>query len=166
MQIIREFHTLKKVFYPRLLSDPTPPQVLAASKSELASSSATELSPISGPLHHRVSLVLENVCLACDLLLRLPDPMHLRLRANPDWEAVLKWGIGLAAETGHLDDSSVKLLSLGSQELGLVERDPAYVNPYRTEKKPAKKFEEPPPPPPKKERLKLKRGPRLAGAEL
>lgn len=49
--------------------------------------------------------------------------------------------------------------------MGLVERDPAYVNPYRVEKKPVKKFEDPPPPP-KKERLKLKKGPRLSNSEL
>ena len=40
---------------------------------------------------------------------------------------------------GFLDDSSQKLLSLTIQEQGLVNRDPAYVNPYRQEKKRQKK---------------------------
>jgi hypothetical protein len=121
---------------------------------------------LPSPVRDRLSLVLENVCLACDLVLRLPDSMHIRLRANPDWESVLKWGIGLALETGLLDESSLRLLSLASQELGLVERDPAYVNPYRAERKPVKRFDDPPPPAAKKERLKIRRGPRLSNSEL
>lgn len=141
-------------------------KVLAVSKTDLESSGVIPGASNPSPQQERLSLVLENVCLACDLLLRLPDPMHARLKANPDWEAVLKWGIHFASNSGFLDDSSMKLLSLGSQELGLVERDPAYVNPYKTEKKPLKKFEEPPPPPRKKERLKIRKGPRLSNSEL
>ena len=140
-------------------------QVLAVSKTDLESSGVVPGASNPSPQQERLSLVLENVCLACDLLLRLPDPMHERLKANPDWEAVLKWGIHFASNSGFLDDNSMKLLSLGSQELGLVERDPAYVNPYRVEKKPVKKFEDPPPPQ-KKERLKIKKGPRLSNSEL
>ena len=118
-----------------------------------------------GPVMEKVSLVLENTCLASDLLLRLPEEMARRVESNSSWGTVFKWAIGFSSETGYLDDSSQKLLSLASQELGLVDRDPAYVNPYRQEKKQHKRFEEPPPPK-KKERKKIKRGPKMSHTEL
>ena len=48
-------------------------------------SGTTEFSP--GPVTEKVSLVLENTCLACDLLMRLPDETADRLKANPAWDA-------------------------------------------------------------------------------
>ena len=110
-------------------------------------------------------MVLENTCLASDLLLRLPEEMARRVESNANWGTVFKWAIGFSSETGYLDDSSQKLLSLASQELGLVERDPAYVNPYRTVKKQHKRFVEPPQPK-KRERKKFKRGPKMSHSEL
>ena len=128
-----------------------PVQVLSASQADLDSSgyysSVTDMH--STVFKNRVSLVLENVCLACD-----------------NWAAVFKWGIGFSSRSGFLEETSVKLLSLCSQELGLVDRDPAYVNPYRAVKAPVKKFEDPPPPAAKKERLKIKKGPILSNSEL
>ena len=145
-----------------------PVQVLSASQADLDSSgySASVTDMHSTVFKNRVSLVLENVCLACDLLLRLPDKMHSRLKAANNWAAVFKWGIGFSSRSGFLEETSVKLLSLCSQELGLVDRDPAYVNPYRAVKAPVKKFEDPPPPAAKKERLKIKKGPILSNSEL
>ena len=90
----------------------------------------------------KVSLVLENTCLACDLLMRLPDETSERLKANAAWDTTLKWAIGWAADTGYLDDSSKTLLNLASQEIGLIKRQHNYVNPYRKEKKPVKKLDE------------------------
>ena len=51
------------------------------------------------------------------------------------------------------------------QELGLIEKQPNYINPYRKEKKPVKKFDDPPAKK-KKEKKKLQRGPRMSGGEL
>ena len=142
--------------------------MLASNHADLDSSgySPTVTDMESTVFKNRVSLVLENVCLACDLLLRLPDEMHARLKAANDWASVFKWGIGFSSRSGFLEETSLKLVSLCSQELGLVDRDPAYVNPYRAVKAPVKKFEDPPPPAAKKERLKIKKGPRLSNSEL
>ena len=69
-----------------------PVQVLSASQADLDSSgySASVTDMHSTVFKNRVSLVLENVCLACDLLLRLPDKMHSRLKAANNWAAVFK----------------------------------------------------------------------------
>merc|ERR1719204_952619 len=50
-------------------------QVLAVSKTDLESSGVVPGASNPSPQQERLSLVLENVCLACDLLLRLPDPI-------------------------------------------------------------------------------------------
>lgn len=113
----------------------------------------------------KVALVLENTCLASDLLMRLPDETAERLKANNAWDSVFKWAINFSIVTGFLDDSSRMLLNLASQELGLIEKQPNYVNPYRKEKKPVKKFEDLPAKK-KKEKKKLQRGPRMLGGEL
>ena len=124
------------------------------------------LTPFSpGTTSEKVSLVLENTCLACDLLMRLPDETADRLKANSAWDSIFKWAINFAIETGLLDESSQMLLNLASQELGLIEKQPNYINPYRKEKKPVKKFEDPPEKK-KKEKKKLARGPRMSGGEL
>jgi len=142
-------------------------QVLSTGRVDLESSGyVAGLSSITpGPVMEKVSLVLENTCLASDLLLRLPEEMTRRVEGNSNWGTAFKWAIGFSSETGFLDDSSQKLLSLASQELGLVEKDPAYVNPYRQEKKQHKRFEDPPIPK-KKERKKIKRGPKMSRNEL
>ena len=113
----------------------------------------------------KVSLVLENTCLACDLLLRVPDEFSDILKANTDFDSTLKWAIVFASDTGYLDDNSKTLLNLASQELGLIEKQDNYVNPYRKEKKPVKKFDDPPPKK-KKEKKKLVRGPKMTHNEL
>ena len=97
---------------------------------------STAFSP--GPTLEKVSLVLENTCLASDLLMRLPDETADRLKSNSAWDSIFKWAIGFSLDTGYLDESSQLLLNLASQELGLIERQPNYVNPYRKEKKPVK----------------------------
>ena len=119
----------------------------------------------SGPTMEKVALVLENTCLASDLLMRLPDETSERLKANNAWDSVFKWAINFSSETGFLDESSQMLLNLASQELGLIEKLPNYTNPYRKEKKPVKKFDDPPAKK-KKEKKKLQRGPRMSGGEL
>ena len=109
-------------------------QVLSTGRVDLESSGyVAGLSSITpGPVMEKVSLVLENTCL---------EEMTRRVEGNSNWGTAFKWAIGFSSETGFLDDSSQKLLSLASQELGLVEKDPAYVNPYRQEKKQHKRFE-------------------------
>ena len=142
-------------------------QVLSSGRIDLEnlgfSAGSTPFSP--GPTIEKVSLVLENTCLASDLLMRLPDETSEKLKSNSAWDSIFKWAIGFSLETGYLDESSQQLLNLASQELGLIEKQPNYINPYRKEKKPVKRFEDPPPAK-KKERKKLQRGPKMSHGEL
>jgi len=119
----------------------------------------------SGKISEKASLILENVCLASDLLLRLPDQMSKLLKETKERQEVFKWAVTSSIESNLLDESSLKLLNLASQEMGFVEKDPNYINPYKIPKKPAKRFEEPPPPK-KKERKSLKKGPRMTRDEF
>ena len=45
--------------------------------------------PDSSPEHEKVSLVLENTCLAADLLMRLPDETSERLRHDVNGNQIL-----------------------------------------------------------------------------
>jgi len=119
----------------------------------------------NGKVTEEVSLILENVCLASDLLLRLPDQMSKRIKEKPERLEVFKWAVNFSIESNLLDDSSLKLLNLASQEMDFVEADPNYRNPYKVVKKPAKRFEDPPPPK-KKERKSFKKGPRMSHDEF
>lgn len=112
-----------------------------------------------------MAMTLENVCLASDLLLRMPDDVHALLNKHKDWQIVYKWSIGFAQETKLLDESTVKLLHLASQEVGLTEKEEDYHNPYKVVRKPQKRFDDPPVPK-KKEKKKLKKGPRMYKGEL
>ena len=90
--------------------------------------------------------------------------MHKRIQSNKDLDLILKWSVGFVKEITLLDDSTVRLLDLCSQEIGVISKDPDYHNPYKITSS-AKKFEEPLPPT-KKPRLKLKRGPKMSKPEL
>jgi len=142
-------------------------QVLTKNKVALESS---EFVPGSGvpekeDVKNSVALVIENVCLVSDLLLRLPDALHQRLNKNKEWTIVYKWSITFVRETHLLDPNTEKMLDLASQEIGLVPKDKNYVNPYKQDKKKQKRFEELPQPK-KKEKKKIKKGPRMSHAEL
>jgi hypothetical protein len=121
--------------------------------------------PADEPTREALSLLIENTCLFSDLLLRLPDQLAGRLAARRDWELVYRWSLGLVRDLAFLEGATRRLLHLAAQEAGLVERDPDYRNPYRTERKPQKRFEDPPPPA-KKEKKKVKRGPKMSHVEL
>jgi len=119
-----------------------------------------------------LALVLENTCLASDILLRFPDYMLKKLATDKDFDVMYKWGLGFINETVSyvMDDSTKRLFFLAGQELHQSgENDPNYVNPYKKPKYEPKKImftENPPPKPEKKPRKKLKKGPRLSKSEL
>ncbi len=129
--------------------------------------------PSDETLREALALVVENTCLASDLLLRFPHFMHKKLRSDQELDATYKWALGFTQEMAQslLDSSAVKLMDLALQELGLIERSADYVNPYNKEdpskkKEPKKlKFADPPAPK-KKEKKKLSKGPRLSKSEL
>ena len=124
-------------------------------------------------LKEALALVVENTCLASDLLLRFPHFMHNKLREMPELDSTYKWALGFTQEMAEslLDSSAAKLMNLALQEMGLIERSEDYVNPYK--KEPAGKSGEAkklkfadPPQAKKKEKKKLPKGPRLARSDL
>ena len=129
--------------------------------------------PEDEKLKEALALVVENTCLASDLLLRFPHFLHKKLRDMPELDSTYKWALGFTQEMAEslLDSSASKLMDLALQEMGLIERSEDYVNPYKkesTEKggEPKKlKFTDPPQAK-KKEKKKLPKGPRLARSDL
>jgi len=115
--------------------------------------------------------VVENTAFFGDVLLRLPDTTRKIMKGNKEWHIIVNWSIGFCNETGIFDKANLKLLNLVAQELELVPRDPAYINPYKAEtllkatessntkndKSKAKR---------KKNRKKGKKGPRLSRSDL
>ena len=129
--------------------------------------------PTDQPMREALALVVENTCLASDLLLRFPHFMHKKLKSNQELDATYKWALGFTQEMAQslLDVSAVKLMDLALQEMGLIERSDDYVNPYKKEDpgkrgEPKKlKFADPPEPK-KREKKKFNKGPRLSRSEL
>lgn len=117
-----------------------------------------------------LALVLENTCLASDILLRFPDFMLKKLAKDKEFELIYKWGLGFINETVNfvMDEATKRLFFLAGQELKLSENsDPNYVNPYKKPKNEPKKimFADPPKVE-KKQKKKLKKGPRMSKSEL
>ena len=148
--------------------------VLQESKSTLT---AFDLDLNEGKLPEKQSdktalaLVLENVCLACDILLRFPDFMYKKLSENKELDLIYKWGLGFINETVPyvMDDSAKRLFFLAGQELQLSEANTDYVNPYKKPQPAEPKkimFTNYVPKTEKKAKKKLKKGPKLSKSEL
>ena len=59
-----------------------------------------------------LSLVIENTAMFGDILLRMPDITHTLLRANKEWDLLLKSSVGFVNGTGILQEVDGKLLHL------------------------------------------------------
>ncbi|KAL3188415.1 hypothetical protein MRX96_003397 [Rhipicephalus microplus] len=82
---------------------------------------------------------------------------------------VLWYSIGpLVSQTlrNSMMKPTTKLINLVAQELGLVERDPNYHNPYAVKQAKSESPVPPTKPVPKMKKKKIQRGPRLSRAEL
>ncbi|KAK7076992.1 hypothetical protein SK128_016002 [Halocaridina rubra] len=77
-----------------------------------------------------LSQTLENTAFMGELLLHLPDVTHNILKSNKPWELLFTWGIFFTSESKFLDKNTSKFIYLVSQEMGVAEKDPLYVNPY------------------------------------
>ena len=62
-----------------------------------------------------LALVLENTCLASDILLRFPDYMLKKLSKDKEFGIKYKWGLGFINETVSyvMDDATKRLFFLG-----------------------------------------------------
>jgi len=127
--------------------------------------------PIDTKVRDALALVIENTCLASELLLNFPSYMHKFLEENKTFDAVFRWCLtfsyNLVAES-LIDEHTRELFKLALMELGVVQKEANYRNPYyRENDKPVKKLDFADPPKPKQKiKKKLARGPRLAKSEL
>ena len=151
--------------------------VMEESKSKLIASQIelNEGLPQSAQERTYLALVLENTCLACDILLRFPNFMVKKLNQDRQLKLLYEWGMFFVKETVSyvMDDATKRLFYLAGQELQLNPdtQDKDYVNPYKKVKVEPKKimFADEPSTPnqqTKKKPRKIKRGPRLAKSEL
>ncbi|KAH6935614.1 hypothetical protein HPB50_007065 [Hyalomma asiaticum] len=113
-----------------------------------------------------LSQVLENTAFFGEIVLRLPNIAHTVLNMNKAGAVVLNWAIGFSNSTELYDETTTKLVNLVAQELGLVERDPSYHNPYAVKQARAAPPVPSAEPVPKPKKKKIQRGPRLSRPEL
>ena len=152
--------------------------VLEESKSNLIATQIelVEGLPDSAQERTYLALVLENTCLACDILLRFPNFMMKKLHQDRPLKLLYEWGMFFVKETVSfvMDDATKRLFYLAGQELQMNPdtQDKDYINPYKKVKSEPKKimFADEPSnssqqPRPKKAK-KIKRGPRLTKSEL
>lgn len=145
-------------------------EVLTTSKLKLESSDYIPGGPFPEDESTRdaLSQVLENTAFFGEIILRLPNIAHAVINANKAGAVVLNWAIGFSNSTDLYDETTTKLINLVAQELGLVEKDRNYHNPYAAKqaKQPAQPVSAEPAQKPKKPKKKIQRGPRLSRAEL
>nr|CAI5816957.1 unnamed protein product [Callosobruchus analis]CAI5862296.1 unnamed protein product [Callosobruchus analis] len=117
--------------------------------------------PLDRETQDLLSNILENTALFSEIVLRFPDIARSLLKTNNEWNVMFQWSIAFCNQMKYLlDSSTIKLLSLASQELNYIPRDPDFVNPYRKRKNQAtlgdlKSTK-------KKNKKSIKKGPRLS----
>ncbi|XP_037285193.1 coiled-coil domain-containing protein 134 isoform X1 [Rhipicephalus microplus] len=143
-------------------------EVLTTSKLKLESSDYIPggAFPEDESTRDALSQVLENTAFFGEIILRLPNIAHAVLNMNKAGAVVLNWAIGFSNSTELYDETTTKLINLVAQELGLVERDPNYHNPYAVKQAKSESPVPPTKPVPKMKKKKIQRGPRLSRAEL
>lgn len=121
--------------------------------------------PTDAKVKDALSNIIENTALFSETILRYPDITTSVLRQNNSWDLLLQWGIAFSYQVEYLlDKGTLKLLQLVSQELGHVERDNDYHNPYRINKNLvenpsiSKKIV--------RKKKEIKKGPRMVHSEL
>nr|XP_033322772.1 coiled-coil domain-containing protein 134-like isoform X1 [Megalopta genalis] len=110
-----------------------------------------------------LTIVLENTALFGDIVLHFPDVTHRILKTQPKWKMVLNWSLKFTNCSRHLlDEKTIELIHLVTQELNITKREAGYFNPYRrsVESRMENKGTT------KTKKEKRKRGPQMANIEL
>ncbi|XP_058875062.1 coiled-coil domain-containing protein 134-like [Acipenser ruthenus] len=93
--------------------------------------------PQEEKLKEAYSHVVENTAFFGDVALRFPRIVHHYYDRNSNWNLLLRWGLGFCNQTGLFQGGQGghgEVLSLMAQELGISEKSPDFINPYRTER--------------------------------
>ena len=148
-------------------------EILSSNKITLEASGISQAVglPADTKVKNALALVLENTCLASEVLLNFPNFMHMFLKQNRDFDSMFRWGLSFThglISSSLIDEHTSKLYNLALMELGVLPKEDGYHNPYVVdEEKPIIKLGFADPPKPKiKVKKKLARGPRLSKSEL
>lgn len=106
-------------------------------------------------------MVIENTAFIADMSLFFPRIFHKVYDKKKDWKKSLESSIELSRKSGLVDKETLKGIELMEQELGFVEKDPNYVNPYKTENS-NREIKDIKMVVPKKKKEKRKKGPGLS----
>ncbi|KAJ8251865.1 hypothetical protein GJAV_G00226280 [Gymnothorax javanicus] len=91
--------------------------------------------PRDDKIKEAFSHVIENTAFFGAVALRFPRIVHHYYDGNDDWGALLRWGLRFCNLTGIFNDGPhQEVLSLMAQELGITDKSPDFINPYRTER--------------------------------
>lgn len=91
--------------------------------------------PMDDKIKEAYSHVVENTAFFGDVALRFPRIVHHYYDRNSDWGGLLRWGLDFCNLTGVFTGGAHQhVLTLMSQELGITEKTPDFINPYRTER--------------------------------
>ncbi|XP_046700443.1 coiled-coil domain-containing protein 134 [Silurus meridionalis] len=91
--------------------------------------------PQDDKMKEAYSHVLENTAFFGDVALRFPRIVHHYYDHNSEWGKTLRWGLSFCNQSGVFTEGNhQQVLTLMSQELGITEKSPDFINPYRTEK--------------------------------
>ncbi|XP_036409351.1 coiled-coil domain-containing protein 134-like [Megalops cyprinoides] len=91
--------------------------------------------PLDDKIKEAYSHVVENTAFFGDVALRFPRIVHHYYDRNADWGGLLRWGLRFCNQTGVFAGGAHQhVLTLMSQELGITEKSPDFINPYRTER--------------------------------
>lgn len=91
--------------------------------------------PMDDKIKEAYSHVVENTAFFGDVALRFPRIVHHYYDRNADWSGLLRWGLNFCNQTGVFTGGAHQhVLTLMSQELGITEKSPDFINPYRTER--------------------------------
>ncbi|XP_076646839.1 coiled-coil domain-containing protein 134 [Halictus rubicundus] len=121
------------------------------------------LLPRNVTVQSALSTVLENTALFGDIILHFPEVTQRILKAQPKWNTILTWSLKFTNRSRHLvDEKTIDLINLVTQELNITDRQPEYFNPYRrsVESRMENKGTT------KTKKEKRKRGPQMTNIEL
>ncbi|XP_062873411.1 coiled-coil domain-containing protein 134 [Trichomycterus rosablanca] len=91
--------------------------------------------PQDDKIKEAYSHVLENTAFFGDVALRFPRIVHHYYDGNAEWAETLRWGLSFCNQSGVFTGATHQhVLTLMSQELGITDKSPDFINPYRTEK--------------------------------
>ncbi|XP_055853955.1 uncharacterized protein LOC129917804 [Episyrphus balteatus] len=115
--------------------------------------------PVEQQIQEAVTLLIEDTCLAADIILHFPEMSQKILKKVPQWKESINWCLDFVMHFPHIiDEQIVELIDLVGQEINEDTRRTDFINPYykkvdTEEEIPTKKT--------KREKKKVKKGPQL-----